>query len=74
MTTLRRLLLFSNQLVELPSSLCLLMSLEVLDVHKNAITLLPAIIGKLTALQKLDISENRLSGESGRVGEEERRG
>ena len=61
MLWLRRLLLFSNQLTELPASLCLLNNLEVLDVHKNMITMLPAVIGRLLALTKLDISENKLS-------------
>ena len=60
MLTLRHLLLYSNQLVDLPTSLCLITGLEVLDVHKNMITVLPLDMGKLTALKKLDISENKI--------------
>ena len=61
MLSLKHLLLYSNQLVELPVSVCLITGLEVLDVHKNMITTLPSIIGKLTSLKKLDVSENKIT-------------
>ena len=61
MLSLRHLLLYSNQLVELPACLCLITGLEVLDVHKNMITALPSIIGKLEHLKKLDVSENKIT-------------
>ena len=60
MLTLRHLLLYSNQLVELPPSLCLITGLEVVDVHKNMIGHLPPNIGNLTSLKKLDVSENKI--------------
>merc|ERR1719453_1358140 len=47
--------------MELPGSLCLLTSLETLDVHKNMISGLPLSIGNMKALQKLDLSENKLA-------------
>ena len=61
MLSLRKLLLHSNQLMELPGSLCLLTSLETLDIHKNLIPTLPQGIGNMKALQKLDLSENKLA-------------
>jgi len=61
MLTLRHILLYSNQLIELPSSICLITGLEVLDVHKNMIGALPTNIGNLTSLKKLDVSENRVT-------------
>ena len=53
MLSLRHLLLYSNQLIDLPACLCLITGLEVLDVHKNLITALPQNIGKLTSLKKM---------------------
>ena len=74
MLSLRHLLLYSNQLIELPACLCLITGLEVLDVHKNMITALPSIIGKMTSLKKLDVSsgwvKNGISSE-GRAALEE---
>ena len=61
MLSLRKLLLHSNQLMDLPGSLCLLTALETLDIHKNLIPSLPQGIGNMKALQKLDLSENKLS-------------
>ena len=61
MTSLRRILLHSNHLVELPASICLLTNLETLDVHKNQVRALPAKIGALKSLHKLDLSENKIT-------------
>ena len=44
-------LLHSNQIAELPASICLLVALENLDVHKNMITSLPPSMGNLKALR-----------------------
>ena len=67
MLSLRKLLLHSNQIIELPGSLCLLTALETLDVHKNMISALPHAIGMMKALQKLDLSENMLGAVGARA-------
>ncbi|KAL9118707.1 MAG: hypothetical protein Q9187_004744 [Circinaria calcarea] len=60
--TLRELRLAENALHgALPSDLCDLTALEILDVHNNAISSLPEGVEKLSRLRVLNVSDNKLS-------------
>ena len=60
--TLRELRLGENALHgALPSDLCNLTALEILDVHNNSVSSLPEEVEKLSRLRVLNVSDNKLS-------------
>lgn len=58
---LRKLILASNQLTEIPDDVKLLPALTVLDAHDNLIETLSEELGNLTELVKLHLSHNKIS-------------
>lgn len=50
----------NNSIKKLPSTLCSLQKLQVLDVSNNALRVLPDNMGSLVSLQHLNISGNKV--------------
>ena len=61
-SSLRELRLSQNKLNgPLPPSIGEMQSLELLDIHGNALTELPSSLGKLSVLKHLNVSDNRIT-------------
>ncbi|XP_070688126.1 leucine-rich repeat-containing protein 40 [Pempheris klunzingeri] len=60
-TDLTKLLLSSNQLVQLSDDIRLLCGLTTVDLHDNQLSSLPSALGELHDLQQLRLSHNQLS-------------
>jgi hypothetical protein len=58
LSSLRALILHSNQLTSLPAVLSKIFSLRILDVHNNKIKSLPAELSRMKNLREFNISDN----------------